>query len=123
MNDMEKKIDANFFHLVVSLQMASMQQMGKIASPLSGKVEKNLDQARLSIDMLAMLAEKTDGNLTHEEKDLIDRVLFELRLNFVDETKKGDAGQKTEEKHEMEEKSENDSGKSQDTENEEDNKS
>lgn len=94
MGDTEKKIDANFFHLVLSLQMAAMQQMGKIASPLSGKVEKNLDQARLSIDMLSMIAEKTTGNLTHEEKDLMDRVLFECRMNFVDETNKAAAEQK-----------------------------
>ncbi|MEW5924450.1 MAG: DUF1844 domain-containing protein [Candidatus Zixiibacteriota bacterium] len=94
MDETEKKIDANFFHLVVSLQMAAMQQMGKIASPISGKIEKNLEQARMSIDMLAMIAEKTTGNLTREEKDLIDRVLFECRMNFVDETKKAAAEQK-----------------------------
>ena len=90
MNESERKIDASFFQLIVSLQMAAMQQMGKIASPVSGKIEKNLDQARVSIDMLAMIAEKTDGNLTADEKDLIDRVLFEARMNFVDETKKSE---------------------------------
>ncbi len=92
MSESEKKMDASFFQLTVSLQMAAMQQMGKIASPVSGKIEKNLEQARVSIDMLAMIAEKTDGNLTPDEKDLIDRVLFELRMNFVDETKKSEEG-------------------------------
>jgi len=106
MADAEQKIDANFFQLVVSLQMAAMQQMGKITSPVSGKVEINLDQARASIDIISMLAEKTDGNLTPEEKDLIDRILFELRMNFVDETKKAEsepAGGETEEKDEEKE--------------------
>ena len=96
MDETEKKIDANFFHLVLSLQMAAMQQMGKIASPISGKVEKNLEQARLSIDMLSMIAQKTAGNLTNEEKNLMDRVLFECRMNYVDETNKADAEKKEE---------------------------
>jgi hypothetical protein len=91
MEDSGKKIDSNFFQLVLSLQMAAMQQMGKIASPVTGKVEKNLGQARTSIDMLGMLSEKTENNLTEDEKNLLDRALFELRLNFVEESKKSAA--------------------------------
>jgi hypothetical protein len=90
MNDFKSDIDGHFFQLVLSLQVAAMQQMGKIASPISGKIERNLDQAKASIDMLAMLAEKTAGNLSKDEKDLIDRVLYEARLNYIDESKKGD---------------------------------
>ncbi len=90
MEDINKSLDANFFQLVLSLQMATMQQMGKIASPISGKVERNLMQAQASIDMLSMLSEKTKNNLTEDEKELLDRVLFELRMNFVDESKKPD---------------------------------
>jgi hypothetical protein len=88
MTDAEKKIDANFFHLVLSLQVASMQQMGKIASPVTGKVERNLEQAQASIDILSMLSEKTQNNLSEQEKELLDRVLFELRMNYVEESKK-----------------------------------
>jgi len=90
MEDTHNKIDANFFQLVLSLQMAAMQQMGKITSPISGKVERNLMQAKASIDMLNMLSEKTKNNLTKEEKDLLDRILYELRMNYVDESKKPD---------------------------------
>jgi len=90
MEDSGKKLDANFFQLVLSLQMAAMQQMGKIASPLSGKVERNLMQAQASIDMLTMLSEKTKNNLTEDEKSLLDRILYELRMNYVDESKKPD---------------------------------
>ncbi len=90
MEDINKTIDANFFQLVLSLQMAAMQQMGKIASPISGKVERNLIQAQASIDMLSMLSKKTVNNLTEDEKGLLDRVLFELRMNYVDESKKPD---------------------------------
>ncbi|UCD95052.1 MAG: DUF1844 domain-containing protein [Candidatus Zixiibacteriota bacterium] len=88
MTDSEKKIDANFFHLVLSLQVAAMQQMGKIASPVTGKVERNLEQAQASIDILSMLSEKTQNNLTEQEKELLDRILFELRMNYVEESKK-----------------------------------
>lgn len=90
----QNKIDANFFQLVISLQMAAMQNMGKIASPITGKIERNLDQAKVSIDMLAMLSEKMEGNLTGEEKDLLNRALYELRMNFVDESKKEDVEEK-----------------------------
>ena len=90
----QNKIDVNFFQLVVSLQMAAMQNMGKIASPITGKIERNLDQAKVSIDMLSMLSGKMEGNLTDEEKDLLDRALYELRMNFVDESKKEDVEEK-----------------------------
>ena len=85
MEDANKKLDANFFQLVLSLQMAAMQQMGKIASPLTGKVERNLVQAQASIEMLNMLSEKTKNNLSEDEKSLLDRILFELRMNYVDD--------------------------------------
>lgn len=91
MVDADKNINANFFQLVLSLQVAAMQQMGKIASPITGKVDRNLDQARASIDMLAMLSEKTKNNLVKEEEDLINRVLYELRMNYMEESKKPEA--------------------------------
>jgi hypothetical protein len=96
MSDPESKMDANFFQLVISLQVASMQYLGKIASPISGKVERNLDQARVSIDMLAMLAEKMKGNLNPDEEKFLSTALYDLRLNFLDESGKPEP--KTEEK-------------------------
>jgi hypothetical protein len=92
MTESKQGIDVHFLRLVTSLQMAALQNMGRMASPVTNKVSRDFDQAQNSIDMLAMLAEKTDGNLTEEEKDLIDRILFELRMLFVEESKKsGDA--------------------------------
>ncbi|MBN2226311.1 MAG: DUF1844 domain-containing protein [candidate division Zixibacteria bacterium] len=88
MTDTEKHIDMHFFTLVSSLQMAAWQQMGKIASPISGKVERNLDQARASIDMLNMIFEKTKGNLSGEEDKLLLQILYDLRMNYLDETQK-----------------------------------
>jgi hypothetical protein len=91
MADSYEKIDPYFFQLVVSLQAGAVQQMGKIASPITGKVERNLDMAKNSIDLIGMLQTKTAGNLTQDEKKFIDHVLYELRLNYVDEAKKDEA--------------------------------
>jgi len=90
MNDQMGNYDTNFFQLVFSLQAGAMQQMGKVASPLSGKVERDLTLAKASIDMLDMLQRKTEGNLSDDEKKLLEHVLYELRINYVDEVKKGD---------------------------------
>ncbi|MDD3731348.1 MAG: DUF1844 domain-containing protein [candidate division Zixibacteria bacterium] len=96
MSESTDNYDVHFFQLLFSLQAGAMQQMGKIASPLTGKVEKDLNLAKASIDMLDMLQRKTRGNLTPEEKRLIDHILYELRLNYIEEVKKGDHPAKTE---------------------------
>lgn len=77
-----------FLHLVSMFQFAAMQQMGKLPNPVTGKIERDLEQARLSIDMIEMLHAKTAGTRTADESELLDKVLFELRMNFVDETKR-----------------------------------
>ena len=74
-----------FLGLIHSFQSAAMQQMGKVPSPFSGQIERDLEQARLSIDMLEMLEERTNGNLTGEEARFLKHVLTELRLNYVAE--------------------------------------
>ena len=83
----EELNEARFTQLIFSFQAAAMQQMGKLMNPLTGKVEKNMEQAKHSIDMIGMLEEKTRGNLNEREQKLIQRVLFELRMNYVEEMK------------------------------------
>ncbi len=80
---------ALFTQLVLSFQAAAWQQMGKVKSIVSGKLERNLEMAKHSIDMLGMLKEKTSGNLTEDESIYLDHVLYELRMNYLDEVKKG----------------------------------
>jgi hypothetical protein len=75
--------------LILSFQAAAWQQMGKVPSMISGKVERNLEMAKHSIDLIGMLEEKTRGNLSDDEAKLLGHVLFELRLNYVDEVRKG----------------------------------
>jgi hypothetical protein len=74
-----------FLGLIHSFQGAAMQQMGKVPNPFTNEIERDLAQARLSIDMLEMLEERTAGNLTGEETRFLKHVLTELRLNYVAE--------------------------------------
>jgi len=84
--------DMQFYQLILSLQAGAMQQMGKIASPLSGQIERDMNMARSTIDLLEMLERKTKGNLNADEKNVLDHLLYELRLNFVDEQDKDKVG-------------------------------
>jgi len=84
----QEKLNEYFLSLVFSLSAAAMQQLGKLANPATDKIEKNLDQAKVSIDIIEMLVEKTKGNLTKEEDKLITSTLSDLQLNYVDELDK-----------------------------------
>jgi hypothetical protein len=74
-----------FVHLVMMFQVAAMQQLGKVMNPVTNKIERDLDQAKFSIDTIAMLKEKTKGNLSPSEEEYLGKVLFELQMNYVDE--------------------------------------
>lgn len=87
-NDSERKYEALFIQLVMMFQIAAMQQMGKVQNPLTQKVERNLEQARFSIDMLEMIQVKTKDSLSETEKKFLEHALFELRMNYLDETNK-----------------------------------
>ena len=93
MEDKMSRDELLFLQLVSMFQFAAMQQMGKVANPVTGQMERDLDQARLSIDIIEVLQRKTEGRRTKSESDLLDKVLFELRMNYVDETQR-DADQK-----------------------------
>ena len=77
-----------FAQLVSMFQIAAMQQMGKLKNPITDSVERDLDAARVSIDMLEMIRDRMKGNLQGEEEKLLTQVVHELRLNFVDEASK-----------------------------------
>jgi uncharacterized protein YeeX (DUF496 family) len=87
MNAQEKN-EIMFTQVVLMFHTAAMQQLGKLKSPLSDKIERNLEAAQNSIDLLDMLKEKTRGNLSDEETRLLTQVIRELKLNYVDEANK-----------------------------------
>ncbi len=76
------KIDFSSF--ILSLYSSGLVQLGKVEDPSSGKKSVNLDLAKHSIDMIAMLEEKTRGNLNDEEQNLLKALLSEIRLAFVE---------------------------------------
>jgi hypothetical protein len=62
-----------------------MQGLGKVMNPVTNTIERNLEQAKQSIDMLEMLRDKTKGNLSPETERMLQQFLSDLRLNYVDE--------------------------------------
>ncbi|MBI3985391.1 MAG: DUF1844 domain-containing protein [Lentisphaerae bacterium] len=81
-----------FINLVVMFATSTMQQLGKIINPVTGKTEINLESAQMTIDMLDMLEAKTRGNLDADEAKIINDSLASLKMNFVEtaETAKPD---------------------------------
>jgi hypothetical protein len=79
-----------FIGFVSLLANSAMQQLGKLANPLTGKIERNLDGAKATIDMIKMLQAKTQGNLSADEQQVLDSNLSNLQLNYVDELKRKD---------------------------------
>jgi hypothetical protein len=57
--------------------------LGEIENPLTGTREMALDQAKYTIDMLQVVKDKTAGNLTPDEAKLLDGVLYDLRMRYV----------------------------------------
>lgn len=81
-----------FTHLVAMFETLALQQLGKLVSPITGNMERDLRQARITIDMIVMIREKTAGNLLPEEQRIINAVLTELQMNYLDESKREKEG-------------------------------
>jgi len=103
--DQEKKNEVLFLQLIMTFETAAWQQMGKLKNPLTNKIEKDLEQARLSIDMLDMIKAKTEGSRTPNETKVLERILSQLKINFVEELEK-ERKQKAESEKKTEEKGE-----------------
>ena len=87
-----KKAEApniTFTTFVLSLSSSAAMSLGGYQDPVSGHVPRNLELAKQSIDILGILQEKTKGNLDEEEQKLLDSALYELRIKYVEEVKKG----------------------------------
>ena len=79
----------NFSTFVLSLASATFIELGLVEDPQLGKMRKNLGIAKQHIDLLQMLQEKTRGNLDDEERGLLERILRDVRLQFVKESENG----------------------------------
>ena len=97
-----------FDQLISSLVHSAWVYLGKIKNPMNDKLEKNMDQASVQIDMLNMLFKRMTGNLSEEEDKYLGHLISELKMNFVEEKNKpeeSDSSESIEEKS----KDENDS--------------
>jgi hypothetical protein len=95
---MEKEeFNQQLIQLIIGLQSTAWMALGKQMNPLTKKTEVNIDLAKDSIDTLLMLKEKTKGNLTEVEKEILEGAMQDLEINFVD-VKKSEELKKTEEK-------------------------
>ncbi len=81
--------EADFKFFITTLALQASIALGQVANPSTAKTEKDPVQAKFLIDTLAMLQEKTKGNLAKDETDLLENLLYELRVAYL--AKEGDS--------------------------------
>jgi Domain of unknown function (DUF1844) len=90
MPDQPSEPELSFTAFVLSLASTAAIHFGDLADPETGTpAQPNLEGARQMIEILGLLEQKTRGNLTAEERQVLEQVLYELRLRFVDATSGG----------------------------------
>lgn len=75
--------DVTFEAFILSLNTSALYHLGELADPTTGKKQKDLMLVRHTIDTLKLLEEKTQGNLSESEQNLLKTILHDLRLRFV----------------------------------------
>lgn len=78
--------EVNFATFVFSLSSSAILHFGEIPDPATGTKNTNLPMAKHTIDILGMLEEKTEGNLTEDESQLLKNILYDLRMRYVKAT-------------------------------------
>jgi hypothetical protein len=82
--DRQEIMAAIFAQMIIQQANMAMMLLGKVPHPQSGETMRDLEAARMFIDQLEMLAEKTKGNLSKQEENLLKQSLMSLRLAFVE---------------------------------------
>jgi len=75
--------EAGFTLLVAQFGAQARIELGELPNPVTGKTEVSLKRAKFTIDLLQVMRDKTEGNLTPEETSLLDGMLYELRMSYV----------------------------------------
>lgn len=86
----------NFENFVIGLYHTAYIHIG-VRDPETGKLIQNLPLARHTIDTLGMIQEKTKGNLTAPESNLLENMLYELRMNYIRAIKQAETAEGTSE--------------------------
>jgi hypothetical protein len=79
--------EIDFSTFVLSLNHSALVHLGDAPNPVTGRPDASLALARQTIDLLALLQEKTRGNLTADEERTVDQVLYDLRMRYVEVAK------------------------------------
>ena len=110
-----------FDQLISSLVHSAWVYLGKIKNPINDKLEKNMDQASVQIDMLDMLFKRMTGNLSEEEDKYLGHIIRELKMNFVEEKNKPEesessesVGEKSKDDNDLEPEADKTDGKTED---------
>ncbi len=77
-----------FMQLVMQNQQIAIMALGKMKNPITNKAEKNLEYAKIAIDTLNMLKDKTRGNLSEYENQFLSEVIREIELIYAEENDK-----------------------------------
>lgn len=80
--------EVGFVNLVVMLSTAAMVHLGAVPDPMSGETKADLGQAKQMIDLLDVVKVKTAGNLTAVEAGMLDDLLFDLRMRYLEALKR-----------------------------------
>lgn len=75
--------EVSFISFILSLNTTALFHLGEIPHPETGQKVLDVELARHAIDTLAMLEQKTKGNLNSEEQELISRMVYELKMRFI----------------------------------------
>jgi hypothetical protein len=97
-------IDPHFFSLVSMLASSAWCQLGKVQNPADGKIRRDLQRARTTIDILIVIRDKTKGNLTKKEEEILTSAISDLQINYADEMVKPEAESGSGVESEVEEK-------------------
>jgi hypothetical protein len=79
--------EVDFSSFILSLSTSVLVHLGEVPDPMTQKPDRHLPLAKQTIDLLGMLKEKTQGNLTPDEEKLIDHLLADLRWRYIREAK------------------------------------
>ena len=79
--------EINFSTFIFSLNTSALLHLGEIPDPATGKQQEDLAMAKQTIDLIAMLQEKTRGNLAPDEENLLKHIHYDLRLRYVQKAK------------------------------------
>ena len=87
-NEIPKREEQLFLYVIGTFQSSALVALGKLKSPISKNYEINIEQASFYIDLLSMMQNKMNSNLTEYEEQTLINTISELKLNFIDEKNK-----------------------------------